>query len=169
MESLGKHNTTKEAAPCSRYCGLVRMARGNRVAPQGCRVYQALNARVALIQALIPVGLQAVEDVFQQEVAVLAGPRYARRDGAPEVVRWGRRRGSVYVADQKLPTRCPASGTGRSGSKSPCRAATGCSNRGQAYEGILRRILYWPSRRAPAEASSEAFSLSRPPSRGKRR
>ncbi len=65
-----------------------------------------LDTRIELIQALIPLGLQAVEDVLQQEVKALAGPRYAR-DGAPHLVRWGRQRGSVYVADQKLPLLVP--------------------------------------------------------------
>ena len=49
----------------------------------------ALDTRIALIQALIPLGLQAVQDVLQQEVAALAGPRYARHDSAPHVVALG--------------------------------------------------------------------------------
>src|SRR3990170_4032847 len=66
-----------------------------------------LDSRIALIQALIPLGLQAVEDVLRREVQTLAGPRYARGDGAPHLVRWGRQRGSVYLADQKLPIQVP--------------------------------------------------------------
>lgn len=66
-----------------------------------------LDTRIALIQALIPLGLQAVAEVLQQEVATLAGPRYAREDGAPHLVRWGRQPGSVYLADQKLPIQVP--------------------------------------------------------------
>jgi hypothetical protein len=107
MESLGKRNTTKEAAPCSRYCGLVRMARWSRVAPQGCQAYQALDARVALIQALIPVGLQAVEDALQQEVS---GPGWSPVC-AP---RWEHRRwcGGGPAAGIGLPGGPEAAGTG---------------------------------------------------------
>lgn len=36
---------------------------------------------VALIQAVIPLGLQAVEDVLQQEVTELAGERYSWTGG----------------------------------------------------------------------------------------
>jgi hypothetical protein len=154
----------EEAAPCPRYCGLVRMARWNRVAPQGCRAYQALNARVALIQALIPVGLQAVEDVLQQEVAALAGPRYARRDGAPEVVRWGRQRGSVYLADQKLPIQVPRVRNRQAGVEVPLQSYHRLQQPRAADEGRLRRILYGLScrdYRAAAEAGPEAFGLSR--------
>ncbi|MDR7488902.1 MAG: hypothetical protein QN167_08790, partial [Armatimonadota bacterium] len=62
-----------------------------------------LDAKVAVIQALIPLGLQAVEEALRQEVAMLAGPRYARDGGRPGHVRWSRERGSVYLLDQKFP------------------------------------------------------------------
>ena len=60
-----------------------------------------------MIQALIPLGLRAVEEALQAEVAALAGARYAHDDGRPDVVRWGRQRGSIYLADQKLPIPVP--------------------------------------------------------------
>ena len=62
---------------------------------------------LAMIQALIPLGLRAVEEALEQEVQALAGPRYARGDATPAVVRWGRQPGSIYLADQKLPIRVP--------------------------------------------------------------
>ncbi len=40
-----------------------------------------LDAKVALIQALIPLGLQAVGELLAEEVTQLAGPRYARTEG----------------------------------------------------------------------------------------
>jgi len=63
----------------------------------------ALDTRIALIQTLIPLGLQAVAEALQQEVSALAGPRYARDDGRPHLVRWGQQTEAVYLADQKLP------------------------------------------------------------------
>ena len=62
---------------------------------------------LSLIQARIPLGLQAVEDALQQEVLALAGARYAHADGQPGMARWGRQRGSIYLADQKLPITMP--------------------------------------------------------------
>ena len=50
-----------------------------------------LNAKVALIQALIPLGLQAVGDLLAEEVTQLAGPRYARTGAQPGLVRWSQR------------------------------------------------------------------------------
>ena len=78
---------------------------------------EALDTRIALIQALIPLGLQAVEEVVHHEVELLAGPRYARPDGAPHRVRWGRQRGSVYlgrtVPGTRTRNRQPAPGGAR--------------------------------------------------------
>jgi transposase-like protein len=63
---------------------------------------QDLNAKVALIQALIPLGLLAVAEALKQEVTTLAGERYSRKGGLPGVVRWSQQRGSVFLVDQKV-------------------------------------------------------------------
>lgn len=62
-------------------------------------------ARVALIQKLIPLGLQLVERELQNEVTALAGPRYHNRDFA--YGRHGSNPGSAYVYDQKLQVSVP--------------------------------------------------------------
>ena len=61
-----------------------------------------LEIRVALIQALIPLGLQAVEELLHQDVEALVGPRYARGQRAPGLHRWTQQAGAIYLADQKL-------------------------------------------------------------------
>ena len=66
-----------------------------------------LDTRVEMIQALIPLGLQAVEEELQAAVAQLAGPRYQRGPDDRRYYRWGAERGSVYLADQKVPVRVP--------------------------------------------------------------
>jgi hypothetical protein len=70
---------------------VLRVERNGKVAglPAGSG-WEDLDTRVALIQPLIPLGLRAVEETLQREVELLAGPRYARRDEAPDRVRWGR-------------------------------------------------------------------------------
>ena len=64
-----------------------------------------LDARAELIQALIPIGLEAVNDLLQQEVVSLVGARYSRGEG--DYVRWGRQQGSVYLGDQKVAVTVP--------------------------------------------------------------
>ena len=61
-----------------------------------------LDAKLALIQALIPLGLLAVAQELRREVIALAGERYSRTGGLPGIVRWSQQRGSVYLADQKV-------------------------------------------------------------------
>jgi hypothetical protein len=53
-----------------------------------------------------------------REVDLLAGPRYARGDGAAHRVRWGRQRGSIYAVRARAAGRDrwrqgPARGGGR--------------------------------------------------------
>lgn len=113
---------------------------------------------------MIPVGLQAIADLLQQEVQALAGPRYARGDGAPHLVRWGRQRGAVYLADQQLPIVVPRVRNRQVGLEVPLQSYTQLQQPRAADEGLLRRLRYGLScrdYRAAAEAVPEAFGLSR--------
>ena len=66
-----------------------------------------LDTRVSLIQALIPIGLAAVAETLQDEVASLCGERYQRKEKEDPNRRWGSQNGSVFLADQKVPVRVP--------------------------------------------------------------
>ncbi len=72
---------------------------------QGDRL--AIDARAELIQALIPIGLEAVNELLQQEVLSLVGARYSRGGGQDDYARWGRQQGSVYLGDHKLAVTVP--------------------------------------------------------------
>ena len=63
-----------------------------------------LDVRAALIQELIPLGLQAVAEELKVEVEKLAGERHAR---GGDNYRWGHQNGSVYMRDQKFPIQVP--------------------------------------------------------------
>lgn len=52
---------------------------------------ESLDSHVALIQARIPLDLQAVAEVLKHAVVALAGERYRRTGGQPGVVRWSLR------------------------------------------------------------------------------
>lgn len=67
----------------------------------------ALDTRIALIQALIPLGLDAVAEELQREVTRLAGDRYSRKDSQNANRRWGSQQGSLYLSDQKVPISVP--------------------------------------------------------------
>ncbi len=82
-----------------------RVVRKGKVKPIDLFTLQTpedLDAKLALIQALIPVGLLAVAEELKREVIALAGKRYSRTGGLPGIVRWSQQRGSVFLADQKV-------------------------------------------------------------------
>lgn len=119
---------------------------------------------VAMIQALIPLGLQAVNEALQQEVTQLAGQRYARDDGQPHVVRWGQQAGSVFLADQKLPVRVPRVRDRAQGREVPLATYQQLQTPRALDEGLFRRVLGGLSCREygrAAEAVPEAFGLAK--------
>jgi transposase-like protein len=119
---------------------------------------------LSLIQALIPLGLQAVEDALQQEVLALAGARYAHADGRPGLARWGRQRGSIYLADQKLPITVPRVRDVHAQTEVPLATYAQLQTPRAHDVGLFRRMLAGISTReyeAAAEAVPEAFGLSK--------
>ena len=122
-----------------------------------------VDSKVALIQALIPLGLLHVETILQQELELLTGPRYARAGGQPGLVRYGRQAGSVYLADQKLPIQVPRGRDRPQNQEVPLATYQRLQQPRGADEGVLRRILAGLSCREYArcaEAVPEAFGLS---------
>ncbi len=122
------------------------------------------TAMLAMIQELIPLGLTAVSEALTQEVAALAGPRYGRGDAHRALVRWGRQRGSIYLADQKLPLTVPRVRDRAVGREVPL-ATYAHFQRPRALDvGLFRRVLGGLSCReyeAAAEAVPAAFGLAK--------
>ncbi len=67
----------------------------------------ALDSRIEMIQALIPLGLEALKGELTKAVDELVGPRYQRGPIDRQFYRWGSENGSVYLADQKIRVRVP--------------------------------------------------------------
>jgi transposase-like protein len=123
----------------------------------------AVDAKVALIQALIPVALNAVAEELQAELTRVAGPKYRRTEGLPGVVRWCRQRGSIYLADQKLPITYQRARNRLTNAEVPLRTYQQLQAPRQADAGLFRKVLYGLSCRdyePCAEAVPEAFGLS---------
>lgn len=122
-----------------------------------------LDTMVPLIQALIPLGLQAFAEVMQAEVAALAGARYSRTGGTPGLVRWGRQRGSIFLADQKVPVAVQRVRDRLYDAEIPLRSYQQLQTPRRADGGLFRKVLLGLScrdYRASAEAVPEAFGLS---------
>ena len=87
-------------------------------------LHAPVDTLVESLQALIPLGLMAVGDCLKADVARLAGARCRRGDGLAGHVRWGRQRGSVYLADQKLPIQVPRVRNRLTGQEAPLETYT---------------------------------------------
>ena len=84
-------------------------------------------------------------------------------DGLAGHVRWGRQRGSVYLADQKLPIQVPRVRNRLTGQEAPLETYTRLQRPRGADAGLFRRVLKGLSCRdyeGCAEAVPEAFGLS---------
>jgi putative transposase len=124
----------------------------------------AVEAKVALIQALIPLGLQAVAEELEADVQTLAGMRYQRAGRQPGHVRWSQQRGSVYLGDQKLPIRFTRVRNRHTDTEVSLATYERLQTPRALDEGLWRRVLVGLScgrYRECAEAVPAAFGLSR--------
>jgi len=102
-----------------------------------------VETRVALIQALIPIALQSVNELLQQEVEELVGPRYGRGKGKDrENYRWGNQSGSVYLGEQKLPVEVPRVRNLTTGKEVTLEPYKKLQSPAQLDEKLLLKVLY---------------------------
>ncbi len=148
---------------------VVRISKQGKVRPVRRRALAALPAvedqdsLIALIQALIPLGLQAVHETLEKEVTALAGARYSRTGGQPGVVRWSAQQGSVYLLDQKLPITYTRVRDRLRKTEVPLPTYRQLGEPRAADTGLFRKVLHGLSCRryeTCAEAVPEAFGLS---------
>ena len=139
--------------------------KGKRVGlvPAPAMAIPSISSRVALIQALIPVALERVEAALQDEVQHLAGAPYAREGRRPGHVRWTPQRGSVYLADQKIPIEVPRIRDRLRNQEVPLETYQRLQQPRDMDTGLLHKVLGGLSTREYercAEAVPEAFGLS---------
>ena len=117
-----------------------------------------VEAKVALIRSLVPLGLMHIEEWLDEEVTALAGERDARK--APSVAgrRHGSNPGTVGLAGQRVPIRVPRL-RHVAGSEIPLRSYEALHGERAVNDLLLRRVLYGISCRND-EAAAEAIGLS---------
>jgi len=122
-----------------------------------------LDGKLALIQALIPLGLLAVAEALNQEVDRLAGERYSRTGGLPDIVRWSQQRGSIYLGNQKVAVTYRRLRDRAKNREIPLRTYHGLQQPHATDGALLLKILRGLSCRSYgecAEAIPAAFGLS---------
>lgn len=121
-----------------------------------------VDSRLALIQALIPLGLMLVSEELQREVEQLAGERYGRKSGQEKIYRYGSNPGSVKLGGQRVGIEVPRV---REAKGEVVLKSYQQMNRGaEMDEKLFRRVLYGISCRnyeQAAEAIPGAIGLSK--------
>jgi len=119
-----------------------------------------VDVKVAMIQALIPIGLEEVGKNLQKEVLRLAGEE--GRHGK-ENVRWGSQPGSVYLSDQKVPIDVPRVRNKAYNIEIPLEYYRKLQEPLKDDELVYKRLLNGLSTRKyreSSELSSEVFGIS---------
>ena len=120
------------------------------------------DTRLTLIQSLIPIALMAVSEEPQAEVQTLCWSRYARKGNRSKNRRWGSQQGSVYLADQKAPTRVPRVRDTQAGREVPLEAYQKLQQPARLAEPLFRRVLSGMAAKRYADSAAlvpRAFGL----------
>lgn len=119
-----------------------------------------VDIKVSLIQALIPVGLEKVNVLLQDEVTRLAG---APRKHGKINTRWGSQGGSVYLLDQKVPVSVPRVRNKLLNAEVALEAYQRFQEPHRLDEGLFLKLLNGLSThkyRESAELAPEVFGIS---------
>ena len=131
---------------------------------QGQKLLGSIDTQVELIQAFIPLGLMAVEELLYQEVELLAGPRYHRKDrGDYPGYRWGNNPGSVYLGGAKVKVHVPRVRYRDSNGELPLRSYERLKERQSIRKELVGLLLGGLSTRRYAECARivpEMFGIS---------
>jgi len=120
------------------------------------------EGRIAMIQMLIPLGLDAIRDALQQEVEALAGGKYERNDSNAN--RWGSNPGSVFLGDQKVGLRIPRLRNRKTNQEIPLQSYEALQNPSTINDAVLRRVINGISCRKYEQAVQsipETFGISK--------
>ena len=121
------------------------------------------EGRIAMIQALIPLGLKAVEEELQLEVIQLVGGQPYERTGG-RLKRWGQNPGSAFLGDQKVKINVPRVRDVRCRREVPLKSYERFQNPALVDEMALNRVINGISQgkyEKAAEHVSETFGIKK--------
>jgi transposase-like protein len=113
-----------------------------------------------MIQMLIPLGLEAIQNILQEEVSKLVGKRYERGT----LSRWGSNPGSAYLGEQKVTIRVPRVRDKAKGTEVPLQHYQELQNPAVIDEKILGAVLHGISTRDYKKAATmvpETFGIKK--------
>ena len=100
------------------------------------------DTEVSLIQAFIPIGTMAVEELLYKEVEILSGPTHHRKEkGGFPGYRWGSNPGSVYLGDMKAKVQVPRVRDKETGKEIPSKSYHELQDKKQVRTQMLGKLL----------------------------
>lgn len=117
--------------------------------------------RLAAIQALIPIALEAVGEALQREISELAGQRYGR---GGEIKRWGSNPGSIFLGDQKIKIQVPRARNVNTNEEVELSTYEHLQNAHQLDDMALSRVIHGMSQRNYEKAAihvPETFGIKK--------
>jgi transposase-like protein len=117
--------------------------------------------RLAAIQALIPIALEAVREALQREISELAGEPYSR---GGEIKRWGENPGSVFLGDQKVKIQVPRARNTVTNEEVALSSYAQLGNAQQLDDMALSRVIHGMSQRNYEKAAihvPETFGIKK--------
>jgi transposase-like protein len=117
--------------------------------------------RLAAIQALIPIALEAVGEALQREISELAGERYGR---GGEIKRWGSNPGSIFLGDQKVKIQVPRARNVNTNEEVELSTYEHLQNAHQLDDMALSRVIHGMSQRNYEKAAihvPETFGIKK--------
>jgi putative transposase len=137
--------------------------RGKQVIEEMESQVMAREGRLAMIQALIPLGLKAVEEELLWEVTgLVGGAHYERTDGT--LKRWGQNPGAVFIGDQKVKINVPRVRDVRRNQEVPLKSYERLQNPAHVDEMALHRVINGISQgkyERAAQHIPETFGISK--------
>jgi len=121
---------------------------------------EKFDAKIMMIQELIPLGLRAVMEELQYEVKCLAGEKHSR---VGNIARWGRQNGSIYLRDQKVPIPVQRLRDVVTSREIPLATYQKLQRPFDDDEGVIRKLLHGLSTHKYRESSAltaEVFGVS---------
>lgn len=123
-----------------------------------------LDSKVSVIEAFIPLGLMAVEELLYKEVEELAGQRHKRKEKGNHMgYRWGTNPGSVFLGESKVGIQVPRVRDRETNEEVPLRSYKLLNRARKIKKGILAKLLGGLSLRRYSECAvlvPEVFGIS---------
>ena len=123
---------------------------------------KGLESRLEMIKLLIPLGLEAIKEMLEEEVEKLAGKKYERDES--DLRRWGSNQGSAYLGGQKISFQVPRVRNTKSKQEVPLESYQELQKTSSVDDSIFNKVINGIATRKyerAVEQVPEAFGMKK--------